>query len=116
MASPVELPSLIFVAPFRAGRDVDALPGRAWRETAAAEHMPSQDVAQKLPRDDTMVLPLRYTPSVEMLEEDERKTQAELIETLLGISRTTLKDEHEALRAVHAKSHGLLSAVFVVAG
>ncbi|HEX4293574.1 MAG TPA: catalase family protein [Rhizomicrobium sp.] len=62
-----------------------------------------------------MVLPLRYTPSVEVLEDDEQKTQAELIETLLGISKTTLRDEHEALRAVHAKSQGLLKATFIVA-
>jgi hypothetical protein len=61
-----------------------------------------------------MVSPVRYAPSVEHVEPDEAKTQAELIETLLGISKTTLKDEHEALRAVHAKSHGLLKARFTV--
>ena len=47
-------------------------------------------------------------------EPDEAKTQAELIETLLGISNNHAKDEHEALRAVHAKSHGLLKARFTV--
>jgi hypothetical protein len=62
-----------------------------------------------------MTLPLRYTPSVEVPEKDEQKNQSELIETLLSISKTTLKDEHEALRAVHAKSHGLLKATLIVA-
>jgi hypothetical protein len=61
-----------------------------------------------------MLLPLRYTSSVEVPEKDEQKTQNELIETLLSISKTSLKDESEALRAVHAKSHGLLKATFSV--
>jgi hypothetical protein len=55
-----------------------------------------------------------YAPSVETAEADEARTQADLIDTLLSISKTTLKDEHEALRAVHAKSHGLLKARFTV--
>ena len=62
-----------------------------------------------------MTLPLRYTPSVEVPEKDELQTQQQLIDTLLSISKTTLKDEHEALRAVHAKSHGLLKATLIVA-
>jgi hypothetical protein len=61
-----------------------------------------------------MLLPLRYTSSVEVPEKDEQKTQNELIETLLSISETSLNDESEALRAVHAKSHGLLKATFSV--
>jgi hypothetical protein len=61
-----------------------------------------------------MTLPLPYRPSVEAPEKDEQTIQNELIETLLSISKTTLKDEHEALRAVHAKSHGLLKAVLIV--
>ena len=58
--------------------------------------------------------PLEFTPAVEVIEPDEAKVQAELTETLLTISRTTLKDEHEALRSVHAKSHGLLKASVTV--
>lgn len=61
------------------------------------------------------MIPLRYTPSVEVPEKDELQTQQQLIDTLLSISKTTLKDEHEALRAVHAKSHGLLTATLIVA-
>lgn len=63
-----------------------------------------------------MITPVKFSPSVEVPEKDELKTQAELIETLLSISKTTLKDEHEALRAVHAKSDGLLSAKLTVMG
>jgi hypothetical protein len=63
-----------------------------------------------------MTLPLRYTPSVEVPEKDELQTQQQLIDTLLSISKTTLKDEQEALRAVHAKSHGVLAAVLIVPG
>jgi hypothetical protein len=61
-----------------------------------------------------MQMPVLFSPDVEVREDHEDRTQAELIETLLGISRTTLKDEHEALRAVHAKSHGLLNATLTV--
>jgi hypothetical protein len=57
-----------------------------------------------------MITPLRYDASVEVPEKDEAKTQAELIEQLLKISKTTRTDEKEALRSVHAKSHGLLQA------
>jgi hypothetical protein len=61
-----------------------------------------------------MTNPVHFSPSVEVPEKEEAETQAELIESLLSISRTTLKDEQEPLRAVHAKSHGLIRARFVV--
>lgn len=61
-----------------------------------------------------MKLPVKFSPSVEVPEKDEQKTQSELIETLLSISKTTLKDEHEALRAVHAKSHALINAKLII--
>lgn len=61
-----------------------------------------------------MRLPVRYTPSVEVREPGESETEQALTDTLLSISKTTLKDEHEALRAVHAKSHGLVKGRFVV--
>jgi hypothetical protein len=61
-----------------------------------------------------MTNPVHFSPSVEVPEKEEAETQAELIESLLSISRTTLKDELEPLRAVHAKSHGLIRARFVV--
>ncbi len=52
--------------------------------------------------------PLRYTPSVEHPEPDERQTDDSLNDTMLSISETTSKDGGHALRSVHAKSHGLL--------
>jgi hypothetical protein len=61
-----------------------------------------------------MHTPLRYDASVEVPEKDEAKTQAELIEQLLKISKTTRADEKEALRSVHAKSHGLLGATITI--
>lgn len=61
-----------------------------------------------------MIQPIRYTPAVETPEQDEDETRVGLTQTLLSISRTTLQDEREALRAVHAKSHGLIKARFVV--
>ena len=52
--------------------------------------------------------PLRFDPSLEQLEENEAETQQELIETLLKISHKTHADSGQALRSVHAKSHGIL--------
>jgi hypothetical protein len=57
---------------------------------------------------------LRYTPHVEIPDEDESKTQAELVETLLQISHKTYEDGGHALRSVHAKSHGLLRGKLIV--
>ncbi len=59
-------------------------------------------------------MPLRYTPSVEKPDADEPKVLAELIETLLKISKTTYEDGGHALRAVHAKPHGLLRGTLTV--
>jgi hypothetical protein len=60
-------------------------------------------------------MPLRYSPGVETPEPDEAKVQAELVETLLKISRITYEDGGHALRSVHAKAHGLLQATLTVA-
>jgi hypothetical protein len=58
--------------------------------------------------------PLRFSPAVENPRADEADTHAQLVETLLRISTTTYADGHKALRAVHAKSHGLLKGKLVV--
>jgi hypothetical protein len=58
--------------------------------------------------------PLRFEPGMEVPEKDEAETGRRLVETLKTISETTWKDGHHALRAVHAKSHGLLKARLVV--
>src|ERR1700761_4163483 len=62
-----------------------------------------------------MSAPVRFSPSLEQMEEDEDKTIAELRDALLEISKTTCEDEKEALRAVHAKSHALLKGTLTVA-
>ena len=56
----------------------------------------------------TMAAPLRYDPAYERLEEHEDETTRALVATLLEISDTTHADTGQALRSVHAKSHGLL--------
>jgi hypothetical protein len=57
---------------------------------------------------DTIVEPLRYESTFEVVEENERETIAGLLETLQHISETTYKDSGHASRSVHIKSHGLL--------
>jgi hypothetical protein len=54
------------------------------------------------------IRPVPYSPAYETPEKDEAQTQAELAETLLSMSRTMYEHTGEALRSVHAKSHGLL--------
>jgi len=58
--------------------------------------------------------PLRYDSSFEKLEEDEASTIHELLETMEKINETTFRDMKHGLRAVHAKSHGLLIGEFSV--
>ena len=60
------------------------------------------------------VTPLRYTPSVEVPEEDEQETIQQLIETMTKIQQKTYEDGGHAIRSVHAKSHGLLEATLIV--
>jgi catalase len=61
------------------------------------------------PADHPIKSPIRFNPSVETPEPDEAQINAELIETLLKISRTTFEHSGHAIRSVHAKSHGLLN-------
>lgn len=59
---------------------------------------------------------LHYDPSVEHPEDDEQETARQLTETLRGICETTFKNGGHAIRAVHAKSHALLSGEMTVLG
>ena len=61
-----------------------------------------------------MPAPVIYQPGFEARAPDETETIAALIETLRGISETTLEDGGHALRSVHAKSHGLLQGELTV--
>lgn len=58
--------------------------------------------------------PLRYEPSFECEEEGETETARKLADALRGILDTTSKDYGHAVRSVHAKSHGLLTAEIAV--
>jgi hypothetical protein len=61
--------------------------------------------------------PLRFDPSFETLEEDEDTTRSELTEAMRSIQERTFADGGQALRAVHAKNHGvLLGTLHVAAG
>jgi hypothetical protein len=58
--------------------------------------------------------PVLYAPEVETLEEGEAETSAALNATFQEILDTTAADYGRAVRAVHAKSHGLLKARLTV--
>jgi catalase len=60
--------------------------------------------------------PVRYTPEIETFQEDEAYTVAQLNETFDTILHTTAEDYGFAVRAVHAKSHGVLEAMLTVDG
>lgn len=51
-----------------------------------------------------------YKPAMAVPQPEEFGLARELNEVLLSISQKTWDDEHQPLRSVHAKSHGLLSA------
>jgi hypothetical protein len=59
--------------------------------------------------------PVRYSPDLEMPEQDEAETGKAINDTLHEILETTSADYGHAVRSVHAKSHGLLEAEFTVA-
>ena len=60
--------------------------------------------------------PLRYEPGLEHPEPAEGETTQALVETMRGIVETTFKDYGYPVRAVHAKSHGLLRGEMTVLG
>jgi len=51
---------------------------------------------------------VRYSPDVETVPPDEADTIRELSDALRGILETTSRDYGHAVRAVHAKSHGII--------
>jgi catalase len=60
--------------------------------------------------------PVRYTASVETIAPDEQETIAGLEQQLRDILDTTSTDYGHAVRAVHAKGHGLARGSFSVPG
>lgn len=59
--------------------------------------------------------PLLYHPSMERVEPEEERAIASLVETMRHINETTFAEYHHAVRATHAKSHGLLVGTLRVA-
>lgn len=58
--------------------------------------------------------PLRYHPDLERLQPDEAETDASLEKSFDYILETTAEDYCRAVRAVHAKAHGLFEGTFTV--
>ncbi len=58
--------------------------------------------------------PVRYTPSLETIEPDEQDTIAALEKQFRDILETTSQDYGHAVRAVHAKGHGLAYGTFTI--
>ncbi|RZL58090.1 MAG: catalase [Variovorax sp.] len=54
--------------------------------------------------------PIRYTPSVEQIDQDEHEVFADLDRTLSKVREKTFEDSGHARRSVHAKAHGVLRA------
>ncbi|MET3493856.1 catalase family protein [Variovorax boronicumulans] len=52
--------------------------------------------------------PVRYDPAVETFRDDEAQTHTDLVATLADMATTMADHTGHAMRAVHAKSHGLL--------
>lgn len=59
--------------------------------------------------------PVRFHPQVEELKDDEQEAVSELNESFDHILKTTHADYGHAVRAVHAKAHGILEGNFDVA-
>jgi catalase len=64
----------------------------------------------------TLPAPIVYRSDVEQLKEGEVQTAADINETFDTILETTAENYGHAVRAVHAKAHGLLRAEFEVLG
>lgn len=59
-------------------------------------------------------MPVRYSAAVEKPIENEEQVHQELMDTMRGIEETTSKDYGHAVRAVHAKMHGIFEGELVV--
>ncbi len=59
--------------------------------------------------------PVRYDPSVETIAADEQETLAALDDSFRDILETTSQDYGHAVRAVHAKAHGIARGTLTIA-
>jgi hypothetical protein len=62
-----------------------------------------------------MTQPIRFQPNVETIEPDEQETITGLEEQFRIILETTSKDYNHAVRAVHAKGHGIARGTLTIA-
>jgi len=78
--------------------------------------MSSPLLAKRVP--DSVPAPMRkpvpYAPAYEALERDEDKTRSDILDTLSKIQQTTYANGKHALRAMHARSFGLLRGTLTV--
>jgi catalase len=58
--------------------------------------------------------PISYSPSLETLQPDEEETVGKINEVFDEILETTARDYDHAVRAVHAKAHGILKGTLTV--
>lgn len=59
-------------------------------------------------------VPVRYDPSLEVVDVDEPETIQQIVETMTKIQQATWQDGGHAIRSVHAKSYGLVEAELIV--
>ncbi|KQT41970.1 catalase [Aureimonas sp. Leaf454] len=62
----------------------------------------------------TLARPVRYSPDIETIADDETETISQLNATFDTILETTSKDYGHAVRSVHAKAHGILEGRLAV--
>ena len=65
---------------------------------------------------DRIAVPLRFVPSMEVVDDNEGATNDGLIEALGKISQTTFEHSSHAIRSVHAKAHGVVRGELQVLG
>lgn len=96
-AGPVPYQAVIALAALAGGL---ALLARMWRfQGRRSPHV----------GDGWRLRPVRFHPSMERIDPDERATIASLVDTMRKIHQATCTDYGHAVRATHAKSHGLLA-------
>ena len=61
-----------------------------------------------------MPQPVRYSPAVETIQPDEHETIGQLEEQFQQIQDTTARDYDHAVRAVHAKAHGIAKGTLTI--
>ena len=57
---------------------------------------------------------LRYTPDVEVLDDNESILTTEILETMASTNRCAFERHRHAVRDAHAKSHGFLKGELMV--